>query len=385
MSAPLTDAERAHAELRLIADSVPIHLLHLDLDERILFANKAAAETWGLEAEGMAGKTIREIVGEEGYRVLQVYTHRVARGETVVYEAPFRTKDGSTRYFLNTYAPEWSSDGKVSGFVATGTDITERKLAEEALQASKRQEEAARKSLEEERELRNQFISMLTHDMRTPLTAARLSAQLSLRRAEEPEEVRRLVARLIENLDRTDAMLRDMLDANRLQAGQMLAVTRTECDLNALTEEVLLELSTLHGPRFVLKAASRIRSQWDCSGIRRVIENLCSNAVKYGAPEAPITLTLELAADGATACLAAHNRGEPIPASELRHLFEPFRRTTIAHASGKTGWGLGLTLVKGIAEAHGGSVTVTSDETSGTTFRVILPVAPASPLQSPPR
>lgn len=372
------DAERVHAELRLIADSVSIHLLHLDLSERILFANKAAADMWGMRPGQMKGRTIREIVGDEAYPSLQAFTAQVARGERVMYEAPFRRPDGTTRYFLNTYAPEFGPAGEVVGFVATGTDITERKRAEEAVRISREREQDAREALEHEHELRRDFVSLLTHDLRTPVTAAKMNAQLAMRRAEEPDHVRRLATRIVDSLSRADGMLRDLLDASRIQAGQTLGVERGDCDLGALAAEVVAELGTLHGNRFVLKVTAGARSQWDCQGVRRVLENLCSNAVKYGAPDAPITVTVEPSQDGSAMTLSVHNLGTPIPEAELGHLFEPFRRAAETHTDAPSGWGLGLTLVKGIAEAHGGSVSVQSDAASGTTFRVSLPISPQS-------
>ncbi|WP_375765715.1 PAS domain-containing sensor histidine kinase [Archangium gephyra] len=363
-------------ELRLVTNSVPIHLLHLDTHERILFANQAAAKAWGRHPEEMVGRTIRELVGEEGQHALSPYTARVLRGERIAYEAPFLMPDGSTQYYLNTYVPELASDGTVLSFVATGMDITERKLAEESLRASHEREEASRRRLEDERELRERFVSTLTHDLRTPLSAAKMSAQLAQKRADNPEDVRRLTGRLIDNLDRADAMLRDLLDASLVHAGQRLAITRSECDLHALTLDVLQDLTTLYGDRFVLEAGEPLCSAWDCAGLRRLLENLCTNAVKYGATEQPITVTLRRV--GLAARIDVHNQGPPIPPEVLPTLFQPFLRAPSGMTAAQQGWGLGLTLVKGIAEAHGGGIHIVSHAAHGTTFQVTLPLHPTA-------
>jgi signal transduction histidine kinase len=106
--------------------------------------------------------------------------------------------------------------------------------------------------------------------------------------------------------------------------------------------------------------------------LRRVIENLISNAAKYGSPTGPITLTLEKRASEID--ISVHNVGNPLPREELLQLFDPFHRSSTADASPHVGWGLGLTLVRGVAEAHGGRVHVESTPEAGTTFTLSLPL-----------
>ena len=105
--------------------------------------------------------------------------------------------------------------------------------------------------------------------------------------------------------------------------------------------------------------------------LQRVVQNLATNAVKYGSAETPITITLKEFEHDAQ--IAVHNEGNGLTQEEQAHVFDKFHRTKSAVASGRNGWGIGLTLVKGIAEAHGGSVIVESELGKGVTFIVKLP------------
>lgn len=373
----VNDEANARDALRIIADSVPIHLLHLDRDERILFANQAAATMWGRRAEEMVGRTIRDVLGEEVQRALQQYSTRVLQGERISYEAAFDAPDGSRRFFLNTYEPVHGADGQVTGFVATGTDITARKQAEDALTRSRESDAAARLQLQEEHTVRERFITTLAHDVRGPLTAAKVSAQLVARSAGDAERVRRLTARITDALDRADGLIRNMLDASAIEQGHVLSLQRQPVELAGFIHSIVDELASVHGDRVRMSPAAELTAAVDGGALRRVIENLVGNAVKYGDPYATITISLSRTGDAAK--LEVHNLGPAIPEEEWTTLFEPYRRARSALGGQQKGWGLGLTLVKGLAEAHGGGVTVTSDARSGTTFRVTLPIgAPAA-------
>jgi signal transduction histidine kinase len=221
--------------------------------------------------------------------------------------------------------------------------------------------------LEEERDLRERFVATLTHDLRTPLTAAKLNAQMVARKVHDPTALYKLAARIIENLDRADQMIRDLLDANRIRAGEGLPLELSECELTALARETLEELSLEHGDRFALDAREPIQGYWSCSGLRRILENLCNNAIKYGARDRPVTVSLTRNGPDEVS-VAVHNWGRPIPPEQQQLLFQQYRRID----SAQKGWGLGLTLVEGLARAHRGSVKVESTQEAGTTFTVTL-------------
>jgi signal transduction histidine kinase len=143
-------------------------------------------------------------------------------------------------------------------------------------------------------------------------------------------------------INRLDSMIQNLLDASRLRAGQSLKMEFEECDFEMLVQEVVEDLSFAYGERFVIVSDSDIRAYCSRKEIRRVIENLAINAVKYGAPSTPITLTLEQTETQIS--LTIHNEGDPIALDAQSILFQQFRRTISAEE--QTGWGLGLFLAK---------------------------------------
>ena len=282
----------------------------------------------------------------------------VETGNDFLMEQRFRRgSDGQYRWHLVRGVPIRDPDGRIVKWVGANTDIHDQKTI------------TAR--LEEERELREKFVATLSHDLRTPLTAARLNAQMLPRKGSDPTFLYRSAARITENLDRADAMIRDMLDANRIRAGEGLPIEVSDCDLTPLARETLEELSLVHGDRFVLKAPESLPGHWSCDGLRRIIENLCNNAIKYGTREHPVTITLAQVGPDEVS-VSVHNWGPPIAPEELKQLFQQYRRADSAEAGPHKGWGLGLTVVEGLARAHGGSVRVESAQETGTTFTVTL-------------
>jgi PAS domain S-box-containing protein len=282
----------------------------------------------------------------------------VESGKDFFMEQRFRRgSDGQYRWHLVRGVPIRDSDGRIVKWIGANTDIHDQKTFTERLK--------------EERELRERFVATLSHDLRTPLTTAKLNAQMVARKGSDPAVLHKLTARISENLDRADQMIRDLLDANRLQAGETLSIELSDCDVTAVARDTLEELSLVHGDRFVLKAPEAIQGYWSCGGLRRIIENLCNNAIKYGARDGPVTVSA--ARNGPDeVSLSVHNWGEPISPEDQKVLFQLYRRTGSAQSGAQKGWGLGLTLVEGLAKAHRGRVGVESTRETGTTFTVIL-------------
>lgn len=226
--------------------------------------------------------------------------------------------------------------------------------------------------LQRERELRELFVAVLAHDLRGPLAASKLAAQLMARPetllAGELDELSLTVNR---NVDGMDRLIQDLLDVSRVKAGQPLPLQLAPCDLGQLAAQVVDELRPLCPGSFQVHCQEQVMGIWSQDSLRRAIWNLISNAVKYGRPGAAITVTVESAGSGGR--FLVHNEGRAISQADQANLFAPFSRSQEAQKSGKQGWGLGLAMVHACIEAHGGVAGVCSQAGMGTTFYFELP------------
>jgi signal transduction histidine kinase len=224
--------------------------------------------------------------------------------------------------------------------------------------------------LQEERDLRERFVAIVAHDLRGPLSTITMGVEL-LEREASLSRRRALAVRMTRNLQQMDRMIHDLLDVHRVQAGQRLPLRLGRCDLAEVAREVARELNAAEPGRFVVRGEGPVEGIWSAEDLRRALWNLATNAAKYGTADTPIELTVAGAEEGAW--VSVHNEGSAIPLDEQASLFDPFRRTRASDAGPQRGWGLGLALVRGCAESHGGSVDVHSTADEGTTFTIRLP------------
>jgi signal transduction histidine kinase len=231
-------------------------------------------------------------------------------------------------------------------------------------------EEAARESISGynafNREVNETFIATLSHDLRNPLHVANASAQLIQLKTSDPG-VTELAKRICAKIAETDAMIQTLLDAAVLKGKTKLKLDVAGLDIMQVVEEVCSDIP-LSGQHVIIDG-ERIEGYWCRVSLKRVLENLISNARKYGDSSRPITV--RVVRGEAQVLLAVHNEGRPIPEQELEKLFQAFHRIEDVNV---TGWGLGLPYVRHVAESHGGTVVVDSAEQRGTTFTVSLPI-----------
>jgi signal transduction histidine kinase len=224
--------------------------------------------------------------------------------------------------------------------------------------------------LESERDLRESFVSTLAHDLRNSLGTTKLNAGIIFNKSDSPD-CKKMSQKIINSIERVDLMIENLLDANRIHVGDKLTLNVEEFNMIDLLKAMSEDLSEVSAGRIIITGDQKISGFWSRNGVRRALDNLVGNALKYGSPDQPITVSLQQIAEKVQ--IAVHNKGNPIHPKDLPILFQIHKRTKSAEASDVRGWGLGLTLVKGMVEAHGGTVEVESTPEKGTTFTMILP------------
>jgi len=227
----------------------------------------------------------------------------------------------------------------------------------------RRYEEALRKRFEQ------QLVGIVSHDLRGPLNAILLGAEVALRRAETDSKSRHTFEVTKAAAGRAGRLIHDLLDYTQVLSGASLPIKRVRLCLFELAERVLEELKLSHPRReFVLERTSPTEGDWDPDRLSQALTNLITNAATYGG-DAPITI--RLASHEREVSVAVHNWGEPIPTALVPQLFQPHKRGTSAPGRGNIGFG--LFIVREVARAHGGSVAVESTPELGTTFAIKLP------------
>ncbi|MFP4092709.1 MAG: ATP-binding protein [Cyclobacteriaceae bacterium] len=225
--------------------------------------------------------------------------------------------------------------------------------------------------LQEQGTFRDRFVATLSHDLRGPLNNTISAAEL-LKEHLMPDD-NNYVGKLLNIIKistlRANTLINNLLDINLIQSGQPLPLKPKEADLLLVMEELLQGYEPAVQERIKLHSdADAIKGNWDVNALVRAVDNLINNALKYGEGNGKIVLKLEQ--DEQKTLISVHNHGNVIPKEKIDHLFDPYYRI---EKPGSKGWGLGLTLVKGIAGAHGGSIRVISDEDKGTVFTIEIP------------
>jgi signal transduction histidine kinase len=218
--------------------------------------------------------------------------------------------------------------------------------------------------------LREQSMAALLHDLLNPLAVASANASLIMQTTQSPQTKASAVT-IFKNAERMDEMIHTLLDVMAFHGGGQLALNLFNFDILELVKHVGVQAEATHGPRFIIAGLSA-EVFWSHDEVHRALENLIGNAVKYGAPNTPISIKLDRISDRLS--VSVHNMGKPIPPDEFEDIFQVFKRARSARQSSKEGWGIGLPFVRAVAQSHGGSCRVDSSRESGTTFAIEMPV-----------
>jgi signal transduction histidine kinase len=227
--------------------------------------------------------------------------------------------------------------------------------------------------------MRDEFISIASHELKTPLTSLRLQTQLSQRKIAlgdaqiyEPATTRKLVESTGKQVDRLVHLVEDMLDVSRLNL-KKLHLRIEEFDLAELIAETVDRMqpqAAVVGCRIDVFATTEVKGNWDRFRVEQIVTNLLSNAIRY-CPGLPIEVTVSR--EGEIAKVSVRDYGPGIALDNQGRIFERFERG--ASGGSASGMGIGLYICREIATAHGGSVTLQSELSKGSVFTLMLPLS----------
>ena len=384
------EAEDRRRLLQTILDELPSGVFIVQGEEsRLVLANRAAETTWGVRWR--PGMPAREFFHTSGVRISQPdgrpmpIEHLASiqvfqRAEPIRYlQEVIRRPDGSSLPVMVS-AVKFPNVMHNHQQAPMETDIDH--LAAVVMQDISALKEAER--------LKDEFVALVSHELKNPLTSIKgytqlLRAQLEAQEGVSLTEQERLCLRVVEEeSDRLAALATDVIDVSRLQSGR-LVLRIAELDLVALVRQVSerLQITTKEHTLKLTADPESIWLQGDRNRLEQVLLNLLGNAIKYTPQGGLIDVAVSQAEDEQSALVCIHDSGIGIPHEQQARLFARFSRASNAAAHGITGTGLGLFLCRELIERHGGHIWLESEEGQGSTFSFILPFIPPEEALEP--
>lgn len=364
--------QETKSQLEAVFEAIQDGICVFDRESHLVFANRALAKMGGFESVEVMRRQLGDVSRSLEFKSIPAFSRldewpvaRVLRGESIrnMQLEARRIETGQEWVFHCSGEPVRDEQGEVILAVVVIRDVTEKKQAEEL-----------RATLES----RDEFLSIASHELKTPLTTLHVALQLIRRMLADQQkfdsnQLERLSSRALESSDRLGRLVNELLDLTRIRAGKI----RLEKKSVNLTRSVHAVLEQMNEEIRRAQIALSVRSDeavigdWDPSRIEQVIANLVSNAIKYGEGQ---PIEIEVKANPATqqALLVVRDYGMGIPEEMQSRIFQRFERGAINEKI--IGLGLGLYIVRQIVEAHGGKVWVDSAPKKGSAFFVELPL-----------
>ena len=296
-----------------------------------------------------------------------------AAREGRVEDEGWRVRKDGTRFWADVVITALrSGTGELIGFAKVTRDLTQRQQAE----VEQRRLDAERVRAEEALRIRDEFLSIASHELKTPLTALQIElyATRELTDKSGDERMGRKLARASRNADRLARLIEMLLDVSRIATGR-LTLSRETFALGPIVEQIAETMggtAERSGCDFSFQAApgaAAVTGSWDRLRIEQVVLNLLSNAFKYGAGQ-PVVLTVSQERNEAV--IEVRDHGPGVPEKDRGRIFERFERAASMRNHG--GLGLGLYVSREIVRAHGGSITARNVPDGGAAFTVRLPI-----------
>jgi PAS domain S-box-containing protein len=392
----ITDLRRAEEELRqknaildVINESAPTPIFVKDRQGRIIYANPATCK--------VLGKSVDEVLGycdSDLYPNLKDAEHVMDNDRRIMESGQMEVVEESpdgVRTFLGMKVPYYNEAGEVIGLIGISNDITERVQMERDRERILQQEQALRAAAENANRVKDEFLAILSHELRTPMNPILGWAKL-LRGGKLNDTKTALAIETIErNAQLQVQLIDDLLDISRILQGK-LNLSTTPVNLNTVARAAIETVRLAAEAKAIviqpIFSSANLVTKGDAGRLQQVIWNLLSNAVKFTPENGQIKV--ELSQVGTDAEIQVKDSGKGIKSEFLPHVFEHFRQEDGATTRKFGGLGLGLAIARQIVELHGGQIRVESPgEDQGATFIVQLPLAsptaqPSAPLAFQP-
>jgi PAS domain S-box-containing protein len=368
--------QESQRQLAALLDNLPgmAYRCRNDRDWTMAFVSDGVKDLTGYPAEALLGsQTVAYnalIVPDDQEMVRQAVDRGLQDNQAFEIVYRIRRADGEVRWVMEQGTGVRDGEGHLLALEGLITDITERRSFEE-------QRDSLVQDLQEALRIRQEFMSIASHELKTPITSLLLAVQRLVNAAEGgsllPERFIRSLDTIERQSRRLAGLVDTLLDVTRIQAGR-LELERAPCALGPLVLDVVARLepdATRGGSTVSVDIPSRIAGIWDRQRLDQVLTNLLSNAIKYGRGR-PIRIAAQ--ATDQHCLVTVTDEGIGIQSADLIRIFAPFERAVSVHHYG--GLGLGLYIVQRIVEAHGGDIWAESTVGQGTSFHLRLPLRP---------
>jgi PAS domain S-box-containing protein len=377
------EARLAATEAKLRGEQRFRKLLESAPDAMIIVDTQGVVVQVNAQAEKLYGYGRRELMGQEIEMLAPAELREEYRAERTLYlrdpklrpmsagiELRGLRKDGSEFPLEVSLSPIEMDDGIV--IAAAVRDMSER-LRAQKMEVELAQEQAARIAAEEAVRIRDEFVAVAGHELKTPLAAMLLQIQVLRRtvKSASPSDLESRVDTIARSGARFERLVEQVLDVSRITAGR-LRLEKAPCDLVELAKGVADRFSDASAQArcaVSVRAEGHVEGVWDRSRLEAVIGNLLSNALKFGRGK-PIDILVSK--DRGQAVVRVEDHGIGIEPEERYKLFQRFERALAARDYG--GFGLGLWICRNVVEASGGTIEVDSEVQRGSTFTVRLPL-----------
>lgn len=354
-------------QLRLITDSLPVLIAYVDKKQQYRFNNKAYEDWFKIKKENIYGQTVEQVVGRSAYKKLEVAINKVLGGEELYYEALLPYRGAGQKYVAINYIPHIVNN-EVTGYYTLISDISKQKEVQRALEVALQDTNDKNEELQKINNDLDNFIYIASHDLKSPIVnleglVSALNKRIGAKTNEAEHQILEMIGQSIEKFKNTLKNLTEITKAQR-----NLEDEKEILDIHSLIQDIKDEIQPM-----ILESNASIIEILEVKdllfvpvNLRSIIYNLLTNAIKYRKDGIPSEILIKSYRKGSNVVLSVKDNGLGLSQSQQSKLFTMFKRMH-SHVEGT---GIGLYILKRIAENSGGKVEVESALNVGTEFKV---------------